>query len=310
MLRITMKSRFFQLPGLWLLLVVLLRADETMPPGPPPRSPEQIEQLLGPIALYPDVLIALILPAATVPTDIVQAARYLNDNGDPAQTDGQPWDDSVRALAHYPDIVKWMDQNLVWTQQVGETFRDQPTEVMNSIQHLRAEARAAGTLVDTPQQRVIVEDGYISIVPAQPDVIYVPYYDPGVVYVSRGGFYSEPFLTFGIGYSTGFWLGYELDWGHRRIWAIDPHERDHLLARTSRLADSGLSGSPGLCLRPEPPSLETAANRVAAVARHGQPPPAGNHPARAISACAAASARLALECAGADAGQPQCPAVA
>jgi hypothetical protein len=185
---------------------------------------EQLDQLLGPIALYPDALIALILPAATFPSDVVLAARYLN-GGDPARVDEQPWDDSVRALAHYPDVVKWMDENLQWTQQLGQAFLGQPADVMNSVQRLRAEARAAGTLVDTPQQQVVVESDAISIMPTQPDVIYVPYYDPDVVYVHHEG-YHGPFFSFSVGFPAGFWLGYNVDWGHRRLWVVDHRERE------------------------------------------------------------------------------------
>src|ERR1051326_500733 len=199
-------------------------AATAVPSNSPHLTAEQLDQLLGPIALYPDALIALILPASTVPSDVVLAARYLN-GGDPSRVDEQPWDDSVRALAHYPDLVKWMDENLRWTQQVGEAFLDQPAEVMKSVQHLRAEARAAGTLVDTIQQQVVVESDTISIVPTQPDVIYVPYYDPEVVYV-RHDRYSGPFFSFSIGYPTGFWLGYNVDWGHRRLWVVDRRDRE------------------------------------------------------------------------------------
>src|SRR5436190_17519524 len=83
---------------------------------------EQLDQLLGPIALYPDALIALILPAATQSSDVVLAARYLSNGEGAAQIDDQPWDDSVKALAHYPEVVKWMDQNLAWTKQLGDAF--------------------------------------------------------------------------------------------------------------------------------------------------------------------------------------------
>jgi hypothetical protein len=170
-------------------------------------APEGLDQLLAPIALYPDALIALILPASTAPSDVTLAARYLNANGDPAQIDNQPWDASVKALAHYPDVVKWMDANLQWTQAVGSAFAQQPADVMKSIQQLRTRARAAGTLVDTPQQQVVMEDGNICIVPAQPEVIYVPEYDPDAVY-DEGG----PMLVFSAGYQVGPWLGYECDW--------------------------------------------------------------------------------------------------
>jgi hypothetical protein len=169
---------------------------------------EDLDQLFAPIALYPDALVALILPASTVPSDVTLAARYLEANGDPAQIDSQPWDDSVKALAHYPDVVKWMDANLEWTQAAGAAFLQQPADVMKSIQQLRARARAAGTLVDTAQQQVVMDDdGNISIVPAQPEIIYVPEYDPDAVYVEGG-----PPLAYGPGCQVGAWLGYECDW--------------------------------------------------------------------------------------------------
>ena len=129
-------------------------------------------------------------------------ARYIASNGDPAQAANQPWDDSVKSLAHYPDVLKWMDQNLEWTTAVGEAFLDQPADVMNSIQGLRAEAKAAGNLTDTPHQRVIQEESGIRIVPAQPDVIYVPQYDPDVVYVRPYSQNVGPLLTFGTGFAV------------------------------------------------------------------------------------------------------------
>jgi hypothetical protein len=188
-----------------LCLVAVLQAQA--PDSSSAYAPEDLDRLFAPIALYPDALIALILPASTVPSDVTLAARYLNANGDPARIDDQPWDDSVKALAHYPDVVNWMDANLEWTQAVGTAFLQQPADVMNSIQQFRARARAAGTLVDTPQQQVVMEDGKICIVPAQPEVIYVPVYDPDVVYVEGG-----PLLVFSAGYQVGPWLGYECDW--------------------------------------------------------------------------------------------------
>lgn len=186
----------------------------------------QLDQLLGPIALYPDALIALMLPAATDSSDIVLAARFLRDGGDTDQAENQPWDESVRALARYPDVLKWMDLNLAWTKQLGEAFLAQPAEVMNAVQRLRAAARAAGTLVDTPQQQVVVDNSAISIMPAQPDVIYVPYYDPTIVYVSSPRYYSAPLFSFSPAYATGFWLSYNLDWQRHRVWCVNPPERE------------------------------------------------------------------------------------
>jgi Protein of unknown function (DUF3300) len=220
-----------------LLLAAPLRAQT---PAPPPQSPvpeesaspnlppEALNQLLAPIALYPDALVALILPASSVPSDVVLAARYLSSNGDSAQIANQPWDDSVKSLANYPDVLKWMDQNLEWTTQVGDAFLNQPADVMNTIQQLRAQAVAAGNLVDTPQQKIVKEETCIRIVPAEPDVIYVPQYDPEVVYVEPYepyGTYLGPALTFGIGFAVGPWLNYDCDWPRRKVCVGDWNPR-------------------------------------------------------------------------------------
>ncbi len=181
-------------------------------------SPDQLDQLMGPIALYPDPLIALILPASTVPSDISLAAQYVASGGDPAGIDSQSWDQSVKGLAHYPDVLKWMNDNLQWTQALGAAFAMQPADVMKSVQQLRAKAQAAGTLVDTPQQQVDVQGDDIRIVPTQQDTIYVPDYNADDVYDVPEG-YSGPFLTFGIGYPVGPWLGFECDWDDFGIWA-------------------------------------------------------------------------------------------
>ena len=195
-------------------------------PGSTLRSPQELEQLLAPIALYPDALIAVILPASTVPTDVVLAARHLRENpGDRSQIEHRAWDESVKSLTHYPEVVQWMDENLHWTRQVGEAFAVQPADVMQAVQRLRAKARAAGTLVDTPQQQVIAEPQVIRIVPAQPDVIYVPHYEPDIVFVDRPVYYTRPFLTFGVGVPVGSWLAFDCDWRRNTIWVGNRHRR-------------------------------------------------------------------------------------
>jgi Protein of unknown function (DUF3300) len=207
-------------------LTGFLQAQEPPPEQPEaptqgvPRqlSPEELNELLAPIALYPDALVALILPASTMPSEVVLAARYISSNGDPARIANQPWDDSVKSLTRYPDVLKWMDHNLEWTTAVGEAFLDQPADVMNSIQRLRAEALAAGNLTNTPQQEVVQEETVIRIVPAQPDVIYVPQYDPDVVYVQPHSRDFGPLLTFGVGFAAGSWLNHDCDWGRRSIY--------------------------------------------------------------------------------------------
>jgi len=183
---------------------------------------DTLKKLVGPIALYPDPLIALVLPASTMPADLAAAAQYLAGNGDPSQVDNQPWDPSVRGLAHYPTVLEWMAQNPDWTQSLGAAFASDPSGVMNAIQQLRAMAKAAGTLSDTPQQQIVDEGGSIAIEPADPDVIYVPSYDPDVVFAGNPyDGYGGPYLTFGIGYPVGFWLGYGFDWDRHALWFGD-----------------------------------------------------------------------------------------
>lgn len=194
------------------------------PPVAVHRTQAELDQLLGPIALYPDALIALILPAATAPTDVVLAARYLKDHpNDFSQVESRAWDDSVKSLAHYPEVMQWMDENLTWTKQLGEAFVDEPAEVMKAIQRLRAQARAAGTLVDTPQQQVLAESDVLRIVPTQPEIIYVPRYDPAMIYGYSPYYYSQPLMTFGLGFAVGPWLAYDFDWRHRAIWVGNRH---------------------------------------------------------------------------------------
>lgn len=174
--------------------------------------------MLGPIALYPDPLVALILPASTNPSEVTAAAEFVAANGDPSTIDAQPWDPSIKGLAHYPDVLKWMNDNISWTEALGAAFAMQPADVMKSVQQLRAKARAAGSLVNTPQQQVAVEGDDIRIVPTEPNTIFVPQYDPSDVYDVPEG-YSGPLITFDAGYPVGPWLGFECDWDDFGIWA-------------------------------------------------------------------------------------------
>jgi len=195
-----------------------VRAQAAVPPPMPayqPLSDAQLDQLLGPIALYPDPLIAEILPASTLPAQIVLADRYVSGGGDPNQLDQQPWDASVEALAHYPTVLNWMDDNLNWTTELGQAFLNQQPEVMESIQRLRMTAANFGNLQSTPQQQVITDDGFIEIVPVDPQVIYVPVYQPSQVYSEIAG--SSPFILFGSGWPVGAWLNCDFDWGNHNI---------------------------------------------------------------------------------------------
>jgi hypothetical protein len=191
-----------------------LRAQTAVPPPTPAYQPlayDQLDQLLGPIALYPDPLVAQILPASTFPTQIVLADRYISGGGDPSAIDQQPWDASVQALARYPDVLKWLDDNLNWTTELGQAFLNQPQDVMDSIQRLRTSAYNLSNLQSTPQQQVIDDGGYIQIVPVDPQVIYVPVYQPAVVY------YQSAPITFGVGFTIGAWLDCDFDWGNHHI---------------------------------------------------------------------------------------------
>jgi hypothetical protein len=207
-----------------------MTTDGAVPPvataddAAPQLAPEALDQLVAPIALYPDALVAIILPASTYSSDVVLAARYLNNDGDTDQLEAQPWDQSVQSLAHYPAVVKWMDENLEWTQQLGDAYLAQQGDVMAAIQRDRRNARANGTLVDTPQQKVVVDAaGNIAIVPAQPDVIYVPRYQPDIVYGPTPVTYALPPIDFGFGFRVGSWLVYDCDWGQRVVWVGDRH---------------------------------------------------------------------------------------
>ena len=193
-------------------------AEDTASPVAPDKG--QIEVLLAPVALYPDALVALILPAATHPSEVVLASRFLQSGGKDEDIDSQPWDDSVKALAHYPEVIEFMDENLAWTQDVGDAFVAYPADVMTAIQTLRARAARNGMLANTPQQNVIFDDDdNIRIVPAEPDVIYVPYYEPSYLYYTDAYvYYPSSLVWFSVGYGIGSWLSYDCSWSHRTIW--------------------------------------------------------------------------------------------
>lgn len=180
----------------------------------PLLAPADLDQLVAPIALYPDPLVALVLQASTVPTDVVLAERYLQNGGDPNDIDQQNWDDSVKGLARYPDVLQMMDENLDWTNQLGAAVLAQQDDVMNAIQVQRTRAYDLGNLESTSQQQVIDQDQIIQIVPADPQLIYVPVYDPQVIYVDRG-----PSISFGIGLALGAWISGGFDWHHHGFYS-------------------------------------------------------------------------------------------
>lgn len=172
-------------------------------PAPPPateapseaqRQPvfrmEEIDQMVAPIALYPDQLLAQVLMAATYPLEIVQAERWVADPGNAklkgdqlaAALEPLTWDPSVKSLVPFPQILKMMSDKLDWTQRLGDAFLAQEADVMMSVQRLRKQAQDAGTLKSTEQQKVVTERETVVIQPANPQVVYVPSYNPTVVY--------------------------------------------------------------------------------------------------------------------------------
>ena len=151
-------------------------------------SQQELDQLLAPIALYPDALLSQVLMATTYPLEVVEAARFAQKNpalkGDALvqAVQAEPWDQSVKALVQFPSVLTMMDDKLAWTQKLGDAFLAQQGAVMDTVQSLRAKAQAAGTLRSNQQQQIAVQDGAIDIEPVAPDVISVPYYNPNVVY--------------------------------------------------------------------------------------------------------------------------------
>jgi hypothetical protein len=181
---------------------------------------EQLLQLVAPIALYPDALVAQILAGSTYPTQIVEAARFLKSNpkmsGDALvnAVNQQSWDPSVKALTQFPSVLDNMNQNLSWTSALGDAYYNVPQEVLNAVQELRWRAQQAGTLKSTSQQTVTADNSTQTIIiqPAQPTVVYVPTYNPATVYgapvatypgYTSGEMLATAALSFGVGMLVG-----------------------------------------------------------------------------------------------------------
>src|SRR5436190_4771555 len=208
-------------------------ADPVPPPSAPAKlSAAELEKVLMPIALYPDALIATMLPASVYPLEIVQAARFITDTNNMSKIDQQPWDESVKAVAKIPAALKKMNDDLQWTIQLGEAFLNQDKDVMDTIQSLRMKAQKAGTLRTTEQQIVVVTNMIIEktvqervvvvtntvvqIAPSNPQVVYVPTYPPTVYYPPPAYVYDPyaPLVTFAAGVAVGAIIANNCDWGH------------------------------------------------------------------------------------------------
>jgi Protein of unknown function (DUF3300) len=206
-----------------------------------PMDAAQLEQLVAPIALYPDALVAQILAASTYPAQVAAADQWVRAMGGAppeqiaaganAQTG---WDPSVKSLTAYPQVLATMDQNLQWTTALGNAYFNQPQDVTETIQVLRQRAQGAGNLQPTPQQQVTNQQGYIAVAPVNPEVVYVPSYDPWVVYgqpimaypgyqpIYTAGAVFGSAVQFGVGFAVGAFfhapfgfVGWGVDWyGH------------------------------------------------------------------------------------------------
>jgi hypothetical protein len=179
----------------------------------------ELDVLVGPIALYPDDLVAIVLPASTFPLQIVQASRYLETLEEDATSEPDPdWDESVVALLNYPEVLTLLNDDLDWTWELGEAVIYQQGDVLNSIQSFRDQAYAAGNLATDERQVVAAADeGVITIKPADPEVIYVPYYDPARVvvrqYVPAYHYYPYAYPAYYYPYPAGYSFSSGLFWG-------------------------------------------------------------------------------------------------
>jgi len=185
-------------------------------------SDEELDEMLAPIALYPDPLLAQMIPAATFFDQLEEAQRTLNGKSDDNLIADQNWEVSVKSVAHYPQVLRLMVENQDRTIAIGQAYVSQPQDVSKSIQRLRTQAKDAGNLVTNKQQQVVTEGEAIKIVPAEPQVIYVPQYDPEVVYVdngpSTGAVVAATAISFGVGLAIGAWLNNDYDYYGRGIY--------------------------------------------------------------------------------------------
>jgi hypothetical protein len=215
------------------LTLAILAAVPAFAQGPPPSySPDQLEQMVSRVALYPDSLVAQIFAAATYSDQIPDAARWANEHhylhgqtlADAIQSDQLPWDPSVQALLPFPSVLEMMASDMNWTTDLGNAFLEQQQDVMEAVQRERRRARDYGYLRSNGQ--IIVSGGpYITIMPSNPAFVVVPYYDPRVVfYAPRPGIYVGGAIRFGYGVTLGGFFrpwgwGYNrFDWDRRAVY--------------------------------------------------------------------------------------------
>jgi hypothetical protein len=192
-------------------------------------SKPELNALVGKIALYPDDLVAIVLPASTYPLQVVEAERFLQERQkDPSLKASDKWDDSVVALLNYPEVVKLMNDDLDWTWKLGDAVINQRGEVLDAIQSFRGQATAAGNL-HTDEHQVVQNDdqGEIQIKPADPQIVYVPYYEPQQVVVQQAApvyyYYPEAYPLYYYPYPYGYSFGAGYFWGVTTAFVIGWH---------------------------------------------------------------------------------------
>jgi hypothetical protein len=197
----------------------------------------ELDQLVAPIALYPDALVAQVLAAATYPPQIAEADHFVERNRSvpPEQlgqmVDTQPWDPSIKALTAFPSVLLQLNRNLDWTTKLGNAYYNQPQDVMNAVQRMRERAYGAGTLRTSPQEAVVYQPANIVIQPVNPAVVYVPIYNPWIVYGAPVPIYPAYYVppppphpvaplmataavAFTVGVAVGAFVHYGWSWGH------------------------------------------------------------------------------------------------
>jgi hypothetical protein len=218
----------------WILVLMIAQqpatADSQAVPQAAQQTPEQLQQLVAPIALYPDALVAQILTASTYPAEVVEADRWMQQHSDLKGDDlgnavnDQSWDPSVKALTQFPSVLTNMDKNIAWTSSLGDAYVNQQSDVMTAVQVMRERAQQAGNLASDSQEQVTTQDSTIVIQPTNPDVVYVPAYDPWTIYGYPflvypgwvgvpGIFYDGPGFEWGLGVGIGLGVYGGFGWG-------------------------------------------------------------------------------------------------
>ena len=191
----------------WIFVLALAATHFTSAPVFAQVGADDLEQMLGPIALYSDELLANVLAASMYPDEIAAAGKYVAGGGDTAKIGEQGWEESVMTVARIPELIKMMSNDLDWTRAVGEAYVVQPQDVMTAIQILRSRAKSNGSLASNEYQTVTTEGSNIIIQPAQSDVVYVPQYSTQVVYVESGPSGGEVAAGMAMMFGTAIMMG-------------------------------------------------------------------------------------------------------